>query len=426
MRRVLLALAIVLPFFVGCQADLTGPVNPQPVSLQDEINDVLRAEGVDYATYAPLELSIGVRSASADTRAAVDDLVVVRVTDEADRLLFAGSVEDGSIVEGELLVPVEARSMTLTLDSPTVETREIVIDNPYRYAEINRVLIVEKGDYKGESDRDDDGIADHYDAFPDDPELAFTRSIPTTNSLTIAFEDNYPELGDGDYNDFIADYRIVEYRSGKNTLVRLEGTATAVARGAGFQHEFGIVIDFPGLSGDADIIRYDGNGNLIGTTSATFAETARIVLFPETGDAFTRPAGHSGHDNIDPDGEPSLGHTTEFILRYAPTTKVAPIDAWAPYDPYLLVTNPDLDYRPDVHLIGKPPLADTENPDPFKDFRDADGYPRALLVPGDWLWPREQTHIEEAYPEFVAWRESYGSTNTDWFFEPVAAKVVPR
>ncbi|MFW6313661.1 MAG: LruC domain-containing protein [Spirochaetota bacterium] len=427
MRRVMLLLSVLFATFVGCGSELIG-TSTKSVLPADQVNDILRQGEFDYSLVAPVEFSITVNSfddAGEGARALVESApIVVSLTDANGDPLLVASVADGETMSGEVLVTVSDESVTLTIDSPEHETREVVIDDPAQFEEINRVMavMVATGE-KVTSDRDGDGIDDYYDAFPDDPQIAFSRTIPASGSLKIAFEDNYPELGDGDYNDFVADYRVVEHRDAKNGLVRVEGTARASARGAGFDHEFGIVVDFPGHSGTAEVRYFDGNGSPDGTTTQEVNDAVRIVLFESTKAAFTREGDSVSNDNVDPDRPASLGYTTTFTITYTVTRLESSTAIWAPYDPYLLIDNPNLDYRPDVHLIGKRPLADSANPSGFKDFRDADGFPRALLVPGDWATPVEQTHIETAYPSFRLWRESLGSTDSDWYFYPESAHV---
>jgi LruC domain-containing protein len=276
-------------------------------------------------------------------------------------------------------------------------------------------------------DRDGDGIDDPYDAFPDDPELAFTRSIPASGQLTVAFEDNFPALGDADFNDFVATYHVVEYRNAKNKLVQLKGTASAVARGASFDHAFGLLIDHPGTPVSASVVYRDGTGNVLRTVAPVLTEPLNVELFTSTIGAFDRPGGVT-MDNVSPFADPSVGHVTDFSITYAKDASEVSADIWAPYNPYLRVlTNTDLGYIPDIHLIGRSALPDSENPAGYEDFRDpVTGSPWAILVPNDWLWPRESRPITIAYPDFVGWRDSLGASNPDWFFHPDADYVVTR
>ena len=54
-------------------------------------------------------------------------------------------------------------------------------------------------------------------------------------------------------------------------------------------------------------------------------------------------------------------------------------------------------------------------PNPDSSFRDADGFPWALLVPADWEHPAEGQRIEEKYPRFTDWRLSEGESDRDWY-----------
>jgi len=435
MRRVFVIPILLATLFYGCESGLL----PDLDFPEDRINDVLRKGTFQYEVVVPVRLSITVNSFSGAPQEAVvsgdtglagraigtDTLFVVQLTDNMNRPIFTGSVPDGGTLTDEVLVPATLKRATLTIDSPLHERRHVVIEQPALYEEVNREMAAVIGPIGDKTaDRDHDGIDDYYDAFPDDPALAFTRSIPASNDLRIAFEDNFPELGDGDYNDFVADYRIVEYRSAKNVLVSVEGIARAVARGAGYDHEFGLVIDCEGLTGEVNVLRYDGSGNSIGSEYFSASDSVRVILFESSKAAFDRETSVVTMDNVYPDAPVSAGHTTVFTVVFSDQSDASPNEMLTPYNPYLLIENPSLEYRPDVHLIGDEPLADSENPLGFKDFRDADGYPRALLVPDDWMPPAERTNIEVAYPYFTPWRESLGATNTDWYFYPIGSEVV--
>lgn len=50
--------------------------------------------------------------------------------------------------------------------------------------------------------------------------------------------------------------------------------------------------------------------------------------------------------------------------------------------------------------------------------------PQMIIVPGDWLWPTERAHIEEAYPDFKTWNSN--ASLTDWYANKVADKLIKR
>jgi hypothetical protein len=93
---------------------------------------------------------------------------------------------------------------------------------------------------------------------------------------------------------------------------------------------------------------------------------------------------------------------------------------WKIHDPYLYVH----DTGCDVHLIGMPPLPNSQNPNDPDGFRDANGFPRALLVPSNWGYPIELTHIETAYDDFDDWRTIEGADFSDWYLRPNDEHVI--
>lgn len=49
--------------------------------------------------------------------------------------------------------------------------------------------------------------------------------------------------------------------------------------------------------------------------------------------------------------------------------------------------------------------------------------PQMLVLPGEWAWPTERTHIGTAFPMFVDWSKA-ANTAIDWYKSPVEGKVV--
>ncbi len=94
-------------------------------------------------------------------------------------------------------------------------------------------------------DPDGDGVSGLADYFPFDPERAFVTRTPATGWDTVAFEDRYPDVGDADYNDFVADLATEEVLRADGALVDLSATIHLSARGSTLDHEMGIAV--PGL-----------------------------------------------------------------------------------------------------------------------------------------------------------------------------------
>ena len=49
--------------------------------------------------------------------------------------------------------------------------------------------------------------------------------------------------------------------------------------------------------------------------------------------------------------------------------------------------------------------------------------PQMLVLPGEWAWPTERTHIGTAFPRFVDWSKA-ANTAINWYKSPVEGKVV--
>ncbi len=198
----------------------------------------------------------------------------------------------------------------------------------------------------------------------------------------------------------------------------MRGEIEAIARGAGYNHRLGMVINFPGASARLQVKNLNADSKEIFTSLTDVKERADITLFEQTKLAFTRDAGVT-MDNVYPDKLTSRGHKAIFRLQFGTGISPDMIDA-IPFDPYLYIY--DTGY--DVHLIGKPALPESINPVDTAGFRDDKGYPRALLVPSNWSFPIERHLIDKAYDSFSTWRNSMGQAATDWYLYPRAGEVI--
>ncbi|MCK5200229.1 MAG: LruC domain-containing protein, partial [Spirochaetales bacterium] len=330
---------------------------------------------------------------------------IITLHDEQGNLVYPGRVQsDGSFIT-ILQLPSAPEDMTLTLNADGFASREVIISDMVSYSKIDRHMSILSNPLESRSvtltDSDGDMIPDIYDAVPNDPNKAFSNSTP---SLTVAFEDLFlrAQAGDADYNDFIAKYSITEILNSDNHIVEIQGEVEAVAKMAGYNHLFGIMIDdLPeGTILNVDYIDSSGNSQ---NSEATINGLADIVLFESTKNAVGMNAGFS----IIFDSE-AAEDRSELVQ--------------VPYNPYLLVFNTGHD----IHLIGEDALPGSINPG--DNYQDSDGFPWALLVPTDWIHPDESQRIEVHYPRFTLWRESFGAEHSDWYLhydDPYEPPVEP-
>ncbi|QEN09326.1 LruC domain-containing protein [Oceanispirochaeta crateris] len=375
---------------------------------QDSVFDTGRsAQDFSFESYVTvgLDLSLSIIDEEGEYLPGDDNIVIVTVTTLQDNELFRGMAAPDGKVQGFFGVPTSIDSILLSIAGPGLDGRVLTIDNPAALSVIKRdlqvvSLLTGRTLSAALVDSDGDGVPDIYDAFPADPTVAFEIAFPGdgSNVFTVAYEDNFPNLGDGDYNDFVANYS-VSARGLSNKLFLLSGTATALAKVAGYDHEFGLVFRIPGASGTLSTTL---NGSPV-IQNLAVADEIQIPLFASTSEATS-------------DGYSTASFTIIFSTNPGvPLTDLPP----APFDPYLYIKNTDYD----VHLIGESPLPGSQLSSD-EDYRDADGFPRALLVPGDFAAPQEMTSILDAYPRFQAWVDAEGGIDpdglitSDWYFYP--------
>jgi LruC domain-containing protein len=447
MIKCVLLLFVILVFlgFVvsGCSSRLDSTGSEGTTLPPDIINFVTRTTNGNFKfdTVRPTCLNFKLvpcsgnktvnESFASKSQLKTDDLIFATIRNEDGEVIYGNGVPAGGTLSAELVMPSEPQDFTMTLSSPRYNERILSFENLNQYQELTGTIFIEKAQASeflvSIGDEDDDGVPDVYDAFPNNPLFAFSEIIPAVNMLTIAFEDNYPQLGDGDYNDFVATYFMEDLWSDDGMLRIIVGRVQALARAASYNHRFGMVMDFENYHGVVLIKNFDEQGNITHTESACVKHRADMTLFQETKTSFTRPTPDVTIDNGYPDLLDSKGHCAQFafMLLWAgegnpPTGGWGKI-GWDVHDPYLYVH----DTGCDVHLIGKPPLPDSQNPNAPDGFLDANGFPRALLVPSDWGYPIELTHIETAYDDFDDWRTTEGTDFNSWYLNPNEEHVIP-
>lgn len=433
--RTLGVMLLGLGMIVSCYNPVTETQDFATVSA-DNMDVVERASSgsFDFETIVTVDFvvrAIPPASDAQDYRASeATEEVVVSVVDMDGSTVYEGSAALGAALEFSALAATAEPEYSVVVEQPNVSRKIFRVSEPSRYERVEIVAEMVPNTMTttaASRDSDGDGIVDSLDAAPQNAAVAFSYTIPAGDVLTVAFEDNFPNVGDADFNDFIAHYKITANTNADNEIVSVVGEITARARAAGYDHRFGIVLDFPGLQANLTGFFYDPDDPSDRTytyRNQLVSDTANIVIFPSTKQSFNRPTSGVRVDNGYPDGPFSTGYEAIFTMtNFVRTDEQA---AWsigeAPFDPYLYIHNTTYD----VHLIGMPELEGTNNPpETFDwDFRDQAGYPRALLVPTDWGHPIETNYIENAYPDFAEWRESEGTDAVDWYLNPDPDQVV--
>ena len=271
------------------------------------------------------------------------------------------------------------------------------------------------------NDSDADGIQDSLDEFPDDYRRAFSSFYPSsTEYVSLAYEDKWPQLGDYDMNDLVIRERLqtITDAQGVITGFRLEGFIDA--RGAGFHNGFALrLMDMPST------VFKQGSITIDGTTFTLTAEQGQsdavIILWNDTHDFTTTGDGD----------DCQFFNTVKECPEYAPVPFTVDVAfsvgmnalQHSDFDFFIFRTNKRgheihfADYPPtdkmDTALFGK--HADTSDPATGRYYRSAENLSWGLKVSGAWFYPREYKDIVWCYADYETWVESAGEQAQNWF-----------
>ena len=341
----------------------------------------------------------------------------------AGPVAYIGRTKNDGNLEAVLSVPADGTDYELAILAEGFIPRVVQIINLSQYVTIERGMGVLKNEDSSViylNDKDKDGVPDIYDMFDEDNTRAFSLDPTMGQFFTIAFDDQFPGNSGLDYNDFVARYTVNQVMNADNEIIELSGYAEAIAWVTDKDHKFALSLGIPGQSAQITITYKNHKNEVQSTQTLNQSERIDFSLFEHTSTAFTRLNGGSGYHNGYTDQPRSYGHRTDFKIEFSQPIAPETVET-APYNPYLLVYQDNFD----LHLLGKPLLPDTQNPGGHHSQRENNGWPRAVLVPIDWAYPKEGANITDAYPDFVDWRESRGADNQDWYlYDNAAADLV--
>jgi LruC domain-containing protein len=291
------------------------------------------------------------------------------------------------------------------------------------YASWNPITSVDLTDYvpidTDVKDKDEDGVADSEDEYPEDPERAFNNYSPGENTFgTLLFEDLWPSFGDYDMNDLVIDYNVNEISNGNNRIKEIELTTVVRATGAGYRNGFGIQLP---VSSD-QVLSVEGTRLSTGTikTLSTGVEQgqklATIIVMDDVNDKLPVMAnvfaGNAQH-NTD---------TVNVKIVFKESVRKADLGA-APYNPFMIINQ---DRGREVHLMNMEPtdLMDTEWFNTADDisaigegtyFTSNKGFNWALHIPQSISYAQEKVDFTKAYTKFSEWAKSGGLSYEDWY-----------
>lgn len=270
-------------------------------------------------------------------------------------------------------------------------------------------------------DTDHDGVNDVYDDFPNDPTRAYLNYYPSaTTTGTVAFEDQWPYLGDYDMNDLVVDYRYAVISNGLNKVVETKAKYVLKAGGASYKNGFGVEFPFaPSLvsSVTGSLVA----NNQVVTLGSNGCENgqAKTVIIPF--DDAAAAMNTSGIFNTYTGGAFLSRDTISMNMTFTRPLTQAEFGT-APFNPFIIINHTR---GREAHLAGYTPTSkvdtryfkmgvDNTVPSQNKYYKTATNLPWGLAFAEPFRYPAEGKIISMAYTNFISWAQSGGASNTNW------------
>ena len=211
------------------------------------------------------------------------DQAIIKVMGDEGELTIAVTASNGTS-SFKLSLGNTTEKITLIIEHPSCESETIEIDNIQNISAVIRTIYLALKDtgtqqsggseqsgggvppVQAKPDRDNDGVPDESDEFPDDPFL-----IGTVNGeYTVAFEDNWPNRGDSDFNDMVVHLKLREYIDNNNMVSKIDVISRILAAGTGYKNQLWIAIldkdyqlIFNPPPGPERQVEYEGEGQVM-------------------------------------------------------------------------------------------------------------------------------------------------------------------
>lgn len=294
-----------------------------------------------------------------------------------------------------------------------------VTANPFTAIQTaNMPEITQKG-----SDSDNDGVANQYDVYPNDPERALNQYSPSATTYgTLAFEDLWPGRGDYDFNDLVLNYRFNLISNGANQVKEIQAEFIIKAIGASYTNGFGFEIpmqasNIQSVTGSKiteNYIQLAVNG------AENSQDKAVIIVFDNAFKHIPRIAGK--FVNTEMDITKTVGVPISITITLINPIYINDLGS-IPFNPFMIVNK---ERGKEVHLLNYTPtnlanlayfgtLQDASNPASGKYYQTANGLPYAIHIPVDFNYPIEKEAINKAHLKFAEWAQSGGALSNDWY-----------
>ncbi|MFQ3193284.1 MAG: LruC domain-containing protein [Colwellia sp.] len=251
---------------------------------------------------------------------------------------------------------------------------------------------------------------------------------------TIAFEDNWPSIGDYDFNDLVMNYRISEYRlNGEVIRIKLEGQIAAV----GGTYHNGFAFHLPGIlreTIDENTIRFTINDVPQNTSPLESGRVEAIAIIANDVWDYVSVAENCKYYRTEASCGSNIQMRFTMVLPITEPIPDADMPAF-PYDPFLFASEnydhslafglpPGRAYE--IHLPDKAPTEafrtdffnrgdDKSEPENERYFISENGMPWAINVGAEWKYSLEYMDVMYSYPLFSSFIANQGLVDANWY-----------
>jgi LruC domain-containing protein len=279
-----------------------------------------------------------------------------------------------------------------------------------------------------------DGEVEDHQVDITEPNVSIQYYPSASEFATIAFEDNWPSIGDYDFNDLVMNYRISEYRLNDEVIrIKLEGQIAAV----GALHHNGFAFHLPGIlrsTINENAIRYTINNVPQDASPLEAGRSNAIAIITDDVWDFVSAGVTCNYHRTEPGCGSDIQMVFSMTLPMATNIPNAEMPEF-PYDPFLFATEgydhslafglpPGRAYE--IHLSDKAPTEafrtdffgrrdDRSEPQFGRYFINANGMPWAINVGVEMQYSLEYMDVIYAYPLFSSFIENQGLIDADWY-----------
>jgi len=254
------------------------------------------------------------------------------------------------------------------------------------------------------------------------PAAASRAYFPSSDQFyTVAYEDQFPNRGDYDFNDLVVAYRVYLELDTSGNAVGIGGEGYLVARGGGFDSDWHLRLPLPATasgSGTVTVFAPDQLAPIAGhPRKVSFNGPADLQVFTSVGTLWRD--GTNDFVNTPKDQALVRGHRFTFKLQLDSALPASQFPV-TPFDPYLFVYNTGYE----IHLPGRSAvLGNSRNVrDGRTTFVDPSGYPFSMILPQDWQVPVEYTDLGLAYSDFLGFVRG-DLAKQDWYARPATGRT---